>query len=370
MSEIEVTHKKPAPQIDLKVVTGEKSLAPDDQQSEFIEKFRKSILDQKHEYPLPEAVIQLHQKGEKIPLLTKKSYSLWQGKQKSKKTTLLAICIAAYIRGTSPVEDIDFECTLPGAVLFFDTEQGESYAARTMRLILKIAGLETSPNLIYCDLREYSPLERMNIMEAGIKDTPGVKMVVVDGVVDLMVDFMDAGEGHACITHLVKLCSVYDIHVAGVLHQNKNDKNARAHVGTISSQKCEMEIATEVDPDDRTQSIVSCVNSRGLPFAPFAIRWDKGCLPMICQDWAPSGGQEKKTVRKVEDTRTIAASVFKPLAALSHTDAIRAIMTATFKSESTAKRFLTDLLGWEMVKKGDDGLYRLNISKDDVNDIL
>lgn len=355
--------KKPTPQIDMKAITGEVPISqPPDPSDIYANKFRASILDQSKDYPLPQAIINFVCQGICIPLFTSKSYSLHQGKQKSKKTTGLALMIADYIRSSPSEAQIRFECAIPGVVLFIDTEQGESYAARTMRLILKIAGLDSSEKLIYCDLREHPAADRRKIIEAGIRLTPNMKLVVIDGIVDLMTDFMDPVEGHMTITHLVSLCSHYDIHIAGVLHQNKNDKNARAHVGTISSQKCEMEIATEIDPDDRAQSIVSCVNSRGLPFEPFAIRWDKGSLPEINQDWTSGARQEGKTARKVESAKMIAEAVFKPLAAVSPTDAIKAVMEITFKSESTAKRYIADLVGWGMITQGPDKKYRLNMN--------
>jgi hypothetical protein len=131
------------------------------------------------------------------------------------------------------------------------------------------------------------------MIDIAIKKTEGVKIIVVDGVVDVMEDFMDAKEGHAVITFLIKICSKYNVHVAGVLHQNKADKNARAHVGTISSQKCEVEIACEVE---KGITKVECRASRGLPFEPFAVKWDRGQLPCIVQEYKPG---EEVTVNKI-----------------------------------------------------------------------
>ncbi len=249
-----------------------------------LELFKASILDQTKNYPAPEPVINLIQNNEVMPFMTKKAFSLWQGKQKSKKTTALAIAVAAFISNKSSDDNVRFKCADPGVVLFFDTEQGESYAARTMGLILKLANLETSPNLKYSDLRVFDPRSRFDIIKAGIKDTNNVKLIVIDGIIDLMVDFMDAAEGMFTVTELIKLSSEFNIHIAGVLHQNKGQsKDARAHVGTISSQKCEIEVMAEVDPEDMHQSIISCKASRDFPFEPFAIRWDKGELPKIVQ---------------------------------------------------------------------------------------
>lgn len=335
---------------------------PEETEIDYKEKFKSSILDQRKDYPLPVPVINLNQNGSSIPFLTQKSLSLWQGKQKSKKTTALAIAVSAMIQKNKDSND---DCTFfsapnKGLVLFFDTEQGESYAARTMKLVLKIAEVENSEDLIYCDLREFLPKERMETIKAGIECTHGVKLVVIDGVVDLLNDFMDAKEGHLAVTELLKLCSFYNTHIAVVLHQNKADKNARAHIGTISSQKCEIEISTEIDPDDRNQSIVSCVNSRGLPFEQFAIRWDKGSLPCINQDWSPSGKTEIKEIKKYEDSKNIMDAVFTSISSYSFTEAKEHIMKSTMKSESTAKRLLNEWKSWGLISLCPDGRYRKN----------
>lgn len=332
-------------------------------QNEYLEKFRQTILDQKADYPAPVPVISIVQKDEVIPLLTLKSFSLWQGKQKSKKTTALAVTIAAFIadHGTmAPIpEGTFFKKGEPGVVIFFDTEQGQSFAARTMRLILNMAGLSSSSKLIYCDLREHSPGDRWKIITAGIESVPEVKIVVIDGLVDLLNDFMDAGDGHAAITEILRACSLYNIHVCGVLHQNKNDKNVRAHVGSIASQKCEMEISTEVDPQDRSQSIVSCVNSRGLPFEPFALIWKKGELPRINNDCDISARADRpKTSKYYDDRKRIADTLFKPLVTLRHTDAKKQIAGIAQCSERTAMRMIDDMVTYGFIEKGADDLYR------------
>lgn len=322
--------------------------------------FRSKILDQSKEYPSPIPVISLQYNETLYPLLTLKSFSLWQGKQKSKKTVTLALMIAAYLRETVSKDVIDFFGEGGGTVLWIDCEQGESYAARTMKLILKLAGLDRSDRLVYCDFRDSPPAERMQLIETGIRCTPGVQLIIIDGIVDLMNDFMEAAEGHGVITRLLTLCSVYNIHVAGVLHQNKADKNARAHVGSIGSQKCELEISTEVDADDKARSIVTCVNARGMPFESFAIRWDKGALPCIETDFqAGTSKTDVKSAKDYERNKDILKAVFKPFAALTHTEAQNKIMTITKKGESTATRLIKNMKGWGWIEQGEDKLYRM-----------
>ena len=190
-------------------------------------------------------------------------------------------------------------------------------------------------------------------------------MVVVDGIIDLLTDPAEPKEGHLIATTFLRWGSQYNIHVAGVLHQNKADKNARFHVGSFCSQKCEIEISTEVDSSDKSRSIVTCVNSRGMPFEDFAISWPKGtALPHICQDQAVEGPlSEPKANTNFNRNRELAESVFKPLSCLLHADAVTALMVAAQKSESTAKRLLNDLQSWGFVSKGEDNLYGLKVAE-------
>ncbi|MFC4213470.1 hypothetical protein ACFOWA_19915 [Pedobacter lithocola] len=283
------------------VAAGEAAEAPE-QEFDALAAFGKSILDQKRDYPLPQPLMHFVQNGKIFPHRTKKSFSLQQGKQKSKKTTELAMEVAAYINNypVNEGETIYFECVEPGVVLFFDNEQGESYAARTMKLILALANLKESDRLIYCDLREFRPKERKKVIAAGVKSTPNVKWVIVDGIVDVMDDFMSAEEGHLVITDLLKLSSQHDIHVTGVLHQNKGaSKEARAHVGSIAGQKCEMEIMVERDTENKNLSVVSAKETRGLPFEDFAIIWEEGALPRIVQDWSASNSNNTGSLRQM-----------------------------------------------------------------------
>lgn len=329
---------------------------------EFYNKFIESILDQNKDYPPPVPLVNLVSGCDVVPILTDKSFSLWQGKQKTKKTIALVLMVAAYLREKLCTDDIYMEGIGEGIVLWFDTEQGESYAARTMKLILKLADLETSERLIYCDLRIYTPAERLQIIQAAIEATPDVKLIIIDGLVDLLTDLREPKEALALMTEILRLCSFYNLHIAGVLHQNKSptDKNAREIVGTIASQKCEIEITSEVDAEDKARSIISTLNSRGLPFEPFAIRWDKGSLPCIEQDYKRINKKEVQNLRSYEMAKQVVDAVFK-LNALKNKEAVEGIMQTEKVALATAERRLKSYIGWGFIEQGADGRYRKKV---------
>jgi hypothetical protein len=100
-----------------------------------------------------------------------------------------------------------------------------------------------------------------------------------------------------------------------------------------------------------------------MPFEPFAIKWEKGSLPEICQDWSTGAVADEKAANNRRKIVEVAEAVFKPLAALSFKEAIESLMNITMKSESTVKRHLKDLLVWGIVTKGTDGFYRINTAE-------
>lgn len=327
------------------------------------DKFLSAILDQTKFYPDPSPLINLIHKDEVFPLLTEKSFGMVQGKQKSKKTILLVLIVVAFLRKRLCTDSIYLEGVGDGVALWFDTEQGESYASRTMKLILNLLGVDTHPRLIYCDLRQFTPKERTAIIETAIENTPNVRLVVIDGLIDLITNWREPEESHELFTKIIRWCSVYNVHIIGVLHQNKADKNAREIIGTIASQKCELEIMVEADAADKGRSVISCMNSRGLPFEPFSIRWDKGSMPCIEQDYTAPLEKKKSSGEKLYALgKRISEAVFKPFDSLRHGEAVKAIMKAEPCSQSTAESRIKDYVKWDFIEQCEDGLYRKKMS--------
>jgi len=330
---------------------------------EIYQRFIDSIIDQNRHYPDPTPIIKLVYKDEIFTLLTEKSFALVQGKQKSKKTVFLILLVVAFLRNTLCSDSIYLEGDHEGVALWFDTEQGESYAARTLKTILNLAGVDSTPRLIYCDLREFTPKQRVEIIQRAIEKTPNVRLVVIDGLIDLISNWREPEESHELFTKIIRWCSIYNVNITGVLHQNKADRNAREIIGTIASQKCEIEITVEVDAADKARSLVSCLNSRGLPFEPFSIRWDKGSLPFIEQEYTERVEKKKTAGDKLyERGKRVVENVFKPLAALSYTEAWKAIMNEEPCGKTTAQNRIEDYQTWGFIEMGADGKYRKKLT--------
>jgi hypothetical protein len=220
-------------------------------------------------------------------LMTLGNTSSFTGKGKSKKTFLLSIVMACY--ASNDIMQHKFRSTLPEnkrAILHFDTEQGEYDTYLVARRMHDLAG-GYQEHLGNFNLREYEPMERLDIIYKAIdKFRSSLGVVLIDGIADLVNDINDVQESVKITSYLLEWTKKYNIHIANVIHQNKNDNYATGHLGSSLIKKSEVVIGVEKDPDMKNRSIVSCQNIRGAEdFDDFAFQINDEGKPLIDWDW-------------------------------------------------------------------------------------
>lgn len=207
-----------------------------------------------------------------VPIATPGNHSLLVGKKKSRKSLLIVHLIAEYLK-TSPKD--------ANSILLFDTEQGRGDVFKIREKIHQITSLFVP--IFY--LRGRAPAERREIIGETVKywhtyHKVSPKIVVIDGVRDLMSNINDPDETTEVLVWLEQLTLQHHLHVMNVLHLNKTDNNARGHIGSELLNKAE--ITMEVEYDQKTTfSVVKCESSRRMPFNTFAFWHDRNGLPEV-----------------------------------------------------------------------------------------
>ena len=237
----------------------------------------------------PPVILQIHDGGEWQRLFTLGNFSALTGKGKSKKTFLNTMLLAAAAAGR--VVQNKFAGSLPDnkrTVLLFDTEQSRYDAWLTSKRTLALAGLEV-PNFGSFALREYTPLQRCEIIEYAIKKMSNhLGLIAIDGIADLAKAINDEEEATRVGSLLMRWSAEYNIHIITVIHQNKGDNFATGHLGSMIIKKAEAVIGVEKDQGDRNKSKVSCDNMRGVAdFEDFFFEIEDH-IPRICNNYSPS----------------------------------------------------------------------------------
>lgn len=216
-------------------------------------------------------------------VLTLGNFSAIIGKSKAKKTFFASLLLASATK-TGELEQV-FLADVPSSkrgVVLFDTEQSPYDAYRSAHRVWDIAGGQYE-NFGAFDLREYSPIERCDIIDCYLKKAGDkTSYLVIDGIADLALAINDEIEASRVTGLLMKWTKVYNLHITVIIHQNKNDNYATGHLGSSITKKAECVMSVAKDEYDNTISEVSCDYIRGaMEFDKFKFMINENGIPVV-----------------------------------------------------------------------------------------
>ena len=202
------------------------------------------------------------------------------GAAKSKKTFLCTALVGALLRKAEPQMLGITRKNIK--VLWVGTEQSASHVQRVHRRIYRLAGWDEEvayENLRTLTLREIEPKERYTMMADAVKLFKP-KLVVIDGISDLMYNSNCIEESDAIVGQLMALSTEYNCHFMCVLHTNPNSDKARGYIGSTLQRKAETMIYVHKIEE---RSVVEPQFCRNEEFAPFAFYITEEGLPEECE---------------------------------------------------------------------------------------
>ena len=107
---------------------------------------------------------------------------------------------------------------------------------------LALANLPDSTDndrLEFLSLREYTPKERIEIIECALATTEGIGLVIIDGVRDLLFDINAPLEATQITSILMRWTDEYQIHTSHGLPSEQNDRECQRSIGTEINNKAE-----------------------------------------------------------------------------------------------------------------------------------
>lgn len=272
----------------------------------YLKQLKESIIDPKESVQEPPVCLSLIDKN----IGTLGNFSMIQGKAKSRKTFFITIALAAATKNSFALNIIGSLPENQKLVLYFDTEQSKYHANKTVNRVCRLTGIDSPPNFIAHGLRKYPPFNRLKIIEAAIYNTPGLGFVVIDGIRDLVTSINDEEQATTMSSYLLKWTEEKNIHIMVVLHENKNDKNPRGHLGSELLNKAETVLSVTKD-ESKDISLVEVVVSRDIEPEKFAFRINNVGLPELADFIVTNTGKPNQTEVSKEVHLKVIKEVFR-----------------------------------------------------------
>lgn len=335
------------------------------------EKFNSAILTANEHIETPPICIEIKEGDLSSEIGTLGNISLFIGKAKQGKTFAISMIMAAAETGEWLMDKI--KVNLPDnkkTILYIDTEQSRYHEQKVLKRTLKMIERNEHVNLIALNLRKYSPVERLEIIEHGIYELENLGLVIIDGIRDLINSINDEEQSSMITSKLLKWSEEVNCHICSVLHTNKGDNNARGHLGTELTNKSESVISVQKDQENKDNIIVKPEYCRNREFTEWSFSIDDFGIPYITGTTSVNP-HKKKLITPVdiapEVHQLVLKAIFKVKKDLKYADLILQIqdyfMRHSIKfGENKAKEFAVfyqnDL--WIEAYKPDKGntLYR------------
>lgn len=341
-----------------------------------IENTQKSITKPNAKELLIKAEIDIYQKIVAPPSVlciddisfgTLGNFSCLTGKSKSRKTFFLSILIASSIDSNGTFQRIKSQVS-SSTVLHFDTEQSEYHTQLVAKRVVSLLDKDESINNYKCFcLRPYEPKTRIEIIKEAIYNTPNLKLVVIDGIADLIIGYNNEEEAIKVIGEFMKWTFELNIHIITIVHQNKGDNNAKGHLGSLILQKAETVLSIQRDGDI---SNVESTHSRGIEIQPMSFSVDDFGLPYFVDHNPNNSTKNEKTNPfniDLEVHKTILKETFKDVSELNRNDFLENIKYVLgsysySNGDNKCKEFLTYYKKMEFVTQEEKlKPYTLNI---------
>lgn len=275
--------------------------------------FKDSLLTPDDSFDKPPSILTING----VDYGTLGNISMITGKAKSRKSMFLTLMTATIIKSGCVK---GFENKENKDVLYFDTEQSNYHAWLQTKRLLNISN--DFSRIKYSALRKHDPTTRINAIKQAIYSFNNISLVVIDGIADLMNKGVnDEEEAIKVVGKLMKWSQERNIHIITVLHQNKGDNNAKGHLGSQLTQKCETVLSIEKDEKDKTISKVESTFSRGIGIESLFISIDDLGMPFITDYSANNSVKSKYPFDyEIEVNKLIIKEVFTKSEELSYRD--------------------------------------------------
>lgn len=204
----------------------------------------ESLIEVNTEVKNREIILAQNKEGRTIEMLTAGNISMIMGKAKSRKTFASMFMISFIIE-----PDYNYTSNYSKGIVLFDTEQFRDHSVRFIRRLNKIVPVN---GFKMFNLRAYKKSDRLSFIKQYIdKYTP--TLAIIDNIRDCIKNFNDIEQADDILTELTNLSETTGTCILCTLHQNKNDKNARGHLGTELTIKSESVFGIETDADGTTK---------------------------------------------------------------------------------------------------------------------
>jgi hypothetical protein len=312
------------------------------------------IFDVNAELP-PENIIVSIQ-GKKC--LSTKNVLVISGKPKSRKSVVAQSIIGAALSGKS-VLGIEANIAATDKVVLVDTEQSKHDLQNSLQRMSRLINVERLPDSFICySVRQLNP-NKIKQAISEIVSKPEVRLLVVDGALDLILNMNDILEVKDVLDFLKKILSETDVALILIVHQSKTTNFTIGHLGSFLDRFAQTVL--EVTKIENGNSEIKAQMMRSdADFKPYEFYFNYN-INNYSVDWLETLEVKAKDINDytIDEHAAKISKVFSSATELTYKDFIKLLAREYQKSEYFAKQLVKLFYDEAIIHKSESGLITL-----------
>lgn len=210
---------------------------------------------------------------------TLQNFVIISGAPKTGKSTFTAALLASAInKGSHEVFKIKLQpLKQRNKLAYFDTESSQYDFHKQIERLKKFANIKILPkNFSAFNFREDSPGTILQLIETYLKENLECSVIVIDGILDLLLNYNDETESRNLIIWLKKITKIYDILVVAILHTGKNSNETLGHLGSNTDRWAQSTLLVQRNKESDQLVLSSKFLRSDADFEPIAIKYVGG----------------------------------------------------------------------------------------------
>jgi hypothetical protein len=200
-------------------------------------------------------------------------YVVFSGLPKAGKSTFMAATIASALH---PGDMFNIKINFPDnrrRLCYLDTESSDYDFYRQMERVKQFTTFsKIPPNLDAFSVREDNHLVIQQYIKLYIEKTPECSVLIIDGLLDLILNFNDEVESRKLVQWLKYITKVHNILIITVLHLGKKDGATLGHLGSATDRYAVSTLEVVKDKDQQIFTLQSRFMRSDADFEPVSIK--------------------------------------------------------------------------------------------------
>jgi len=271
------------------------------------------------------------------------NYAIISGLPKSGKSTFTTSIVASAF---TPYEIFGLKLqTLPNRskVCYFDTESSEYDFYSHMNRIKKISKLnDLPPNFDGFSLRKEDPIAIKNMIDAYLHNNPTCSIIIIDGLLDLCMNYNDEVECRKVVNWLKTITTIYNIFIIGILHTGKRDGQTLGHLGSNTDRWAQSTLEVKKDEEGCFELSPRFLRS-SKNFEPIKIKYDEFEMDYVLIDDGKFKGVKKDkdfTTYTIQEHNILLNAVFKNVKQHDYENLIKYISNIDKRGINSSKSYI------------------------------